>query len=216
MPRVNFIETQRYFIRPLPVHCLKTSINENAIHFTCTHCLEPPCKRAFHRVCMHSITRISFSFDVSKESESFTTQTLSGGYFILHPDFSRKRRRIRTANPLTSPYFSGRRVNLLKKSIFTVLSQCFHAFLSLPRIIFNFIKFIVERLFVTIECKSIDFSYLIVVISCFENLSRRKISVFIYFQCVDAKKYYVQVVCIGSVCECTSLEYLSENILKYL
>lgn len=39
--RVNFIETQRYFIRPLPVHCLKTSINENAIHFTCTHCLEP-------------------------------------------------------------------------------------------------------------------------------------------------------------------------------
>lgn len=127
---------------------------------------------------MHSITRISFSFDVSKESESFTTQTLSGGYFILHPDFSRKRRRIRTANPLTSPYFSGRRVNLLKKSIFTVLSQCFHAFLSLPRIIFNFIKFIVERLFVTIECKSIDFSYLIVFLV--SKICRAEKSQFLY------------------------------------
>lgn len=144
MSRVNFIETQRYFIRPLPVHCLKTSINENAIHFTCTHCLEPPCKRAFHRVCMHSITRISFSFDVSKESESFTTQTLSGGYFILHPDFSRKRRRIRTANPLTSPYFSGRRVNLLKNrysqfyhSVFTRFSPSRVLFLILLNLLSN-------------------------------------------------------------------------------
>lgn len=102
------------------------------------------CKRAFHRVCMHSIIRISFSFDVSKESESFTTQTLSGGYFILHPDFSRKRRRIRTANPLTSPYFSGRRVNLLKNrysqfyhSVFTRFSPSRVLFLILLNLLSN-------------------------------------------------------------------------------
>lgn len=126
VPRVNFIETQRYFIRPLPVQCLKMSINENAIHFTCTHCLEPRVSgRSIECACTRSPAFPSLS--TYQRNQKVLRHSSVGGYFILHPDFSRKRRRIRAANPLTSLYFSGRWVNLLKIDIHSFISifTCF-------------------------------------------------------------------------------------------
>lgn len=83
--RVIFIDTQRYISSATaffhPNECLKMSINGNLIHFAYIDRLESHVSRRFI-VCMHSITRISFSFGVSKESESFTTQLRRRIFYI--------------------------------------------------------------------------------------------------------------------------------------
>lgn len=83
--RVISSDTRRYISSATAFfhldECLKMSINGNLIHFAYIDRLKSHVSRRFI-VCMHSITRISFSFGVSKESESFTTRLRRRIFYI--------------------------------------------------------------------------------------------------------------------------------------